>query len=682
MPLPPWRGAEADLRPMLASLDPIRLDDPHFAYEPKYDGIRALVEVAPRDTRERVRIRSRLGNQKTGQFPEIARALEELARKLKAAVVLDGEIVALDPSGEPAGFQALQGRMHLGAADAGRAAARQPAAFIAFDLLRDGADDLRSLPLTTRRARLERILVNSGAGTLRISEMVVGDARRLQREVAERGLEGLVAKRLDSPYRSGRRSAEWRKLKMRRRQRFAVGGWTEPRGSRVAFGALLLGVPEGTGTLTYVGHTGPGFDDAELRRVAKLLAPLETATCPFSPRPRTNERPHWVEPRYSAEVSFTEWTAEGRLRHPQYLGLHEGIGEAGETATASPRRHASSRAGAAARAAPAATPKVPRDLDPVIARLDAIEAGTGDGVLDLPGGHSLDISHLGKVFWPAAGLTKGDLMRYCVRVSQALLSAVADRPLVMKRFPNGVTGKAFYQQRAPATVPRGVRVETLPSDEVVPSRLIGGSLVTLLYMIQLAVISQDPWFSRVSSPDAADHAAFDLDPMPGVTFATVLDVARWIHDELEALGIPSMPKTSGADGLHIYVPLPPRAPYEAGRIFCEIVATLVTRKHPRAATVERSVNARGRRVYVDCLQNIRGKTLATAYSARATEGATVSTPLTWDEIHRGVDREAFTIQSLPSRLAEVGDLWARLRTSRPADLSRVLQLDAKASARS
>jgi bifunctional non-homologous end joining protein LigD len=378
-----------------------------------------------------------------------------------------------------------------------------------------------------------------------------------------------------------------------------------------------------------------------------------------------------------ADVTFTEWTADGRLRHPQYLGLRDDIPVGDVKKEPLPKR---GRA-AAVSAPPVATPAsskaprtAPKALETIIKRLEAIERGAGDGVLELPGGHALDVTHLAKVFWPRARMTKGELMRYYVQVSPALLPAVADRPLVMRRFPNGVTGKAFYQQRAPARVPAGVRVEVLPSDTVVPSRLIGGTLMTLLYMTQLAVISQDPWFSRVQSPDFADHVAFDLDPMPGVTFATVLDVARWIHDELEALGIPSVPKTSGGDGFHIYVPLPPRTPYEAGRLFCEIVATVVVRKHPRVATVTRAVNARGRRVYIDCLQNIRAKTLATAYSARATEAATVSAPVTWEEAHAGVEREAFTIHTMPARLAEVGDLWARLRTSKPADLSRVLRL--------
>jgi bifunctional non-homologous end joining protein LigD len=309
-------------------------------------------------------------------------------------------------------------------------------------------------------------------------------------------------------------------------------------------------------------------------------------------------------------------------------------------------------------------------------RLEQIEARGGDGVVALPDGGQLEVGNLDKVFWPAAGITKGELMRYYVWASPYILPALMDRPLVMRRFPNGVDGRAFYQQRAPQAAPAGVRIERLAGDAEVPTRLVGGALATLLHMAQMAVISQDPWLSRVPSLDFADHVALDLDPMPGVPFATVLDVARWVHDELERLGTPSMPKTSGADGVHIYIPLPPETEFEAGRLFCEIIATIVADKHSRVATVERAVNARGRTVYIDYLQNIRGKTLATAYSARATPGAGVSAPLTWPEVHAGVDRRNFTVRTLPDRVRAAGDIWARLRRSPGADLRAALDIGA------
>jgi bifunctional non-homologous end joining protein LigD len=264
-------------------------------------------------------------------------------------------------------------------------------------------------------------------------------------------------------------------------------------------------------------------------------------------------------------------------------------------------------------------------------------------------------------------------MRYYAGISPMLLPAVEDRPLVMRRFPNGVKGKAFYQQRAPEDVPEGVRVEVSPTDPEVPSRVVGGALITLLYMTQLAVISQDPWFSRVQSPEFADYVAIDLDPMPGVKFSQVLDVARWVRDELQRLNAFSVPKTSGVSGLHIYIPLPPKTSYETGRLFCQIIATIVARKHPKVATVLRAVHERGRTVYLDYLQNIHGKTLATAYSARSSDFAGVSTPLRWEEVDQRIVPEDFTLRTIQKRVHSVGDLWATLKRSKGVDVAAAVE---------
>ncbi len=318
-------------------------------------------------------------------------------------------------------------------------------------------------------------------------------------------------------------------------------------------------------------------------------------------------------------------------------------------------------------------------MQPVVDQLRALEDTRKDGTIELPGGTRIGVTNLAKPFWPKLKLTKGDLLRYYATVAPLILPVVADRPLVMKRFPNGVDDRvAFYQQRRQKEQPpAGVRIEALPDDldpvvEPGAERFIGGSLITLLYMTQLAAISQDPWFSRVQSPLDADFVALDLDPGEGATLAHVLDVARWVRDELESMKVPGVPKTSGSRGLHIYIPLPPGTSYESGQLFCQIVATVIAARHPKVATVERMVKKRGRgTVYVDFLQNILGKTLACAYSARASDFAGVSTPLTWDEVEAGVDPRDFTIVTAPARFREVGDLWARLRTSKPARLETV-----------
>jgi bifunctional non-homologous end joining protein LigD len=307
------------------------------------------------------------------------------------------------------------------------------------------------------------------------------------------------------------------------------------------------------------------------------------------------------------------------------------------------------------------------------AQLDDLEARRKDGRLVLPDDDWLDVTNLQKVFWPRPKLTKGDLLRYYARIAPLILPVVDDRPLVMKRFPNGVESQSFYQHRAPDVYPRGVRVETVPGADV-PTMFVGGDLKTLLYMSQLAAISQDPWFSRMRDIEDADVVAIDLDPQPGATFRQIQDVALWVHDELERMHVPGFPKTSGSEGLHIFIPLPPGTSYEAGVLFCQIVATMVASKHPKVATIERMVKRRrDKTIYVDYLQNIPGKTLACAYSARASEFAGVSAPLTWKEVDDTIAPQDFTIKSMESRVKKVGDLWAGLRTAKPANLAAALE---------
>ena len=684
------------MEPMLATLADAPLRDPNLVYEPKYDGIRALIAVVPRGRRAPdVTIASRKGNDKTAQFRELVAALADWGAGRGTAALLDGEIVALDETGQPTGFGEIQDRIHLTERrEIARLAAARPVAFVAFDLLHDGAEELTALSLTDRRARLEEALRGlPDGGPLRLARQVTGDGTALMAEAEARGWEGLVVKDARSPYRPGRRTLEWRKMKLLKRAELVVGGFTEPRGGRGWFGALMVGVPAPGGGLRYAGHVGGGFSESELARVGRLLAERVTEACPFDTRPPANERPRWVRPELVIEVKFTDWTAEGYLRQPIYLGMRDDVAPAGlrdEVPPASiaedppppnmparpktPPRPKRGPKPARRRARRAAASPEPMAEDPaqVLAALEALIA-RGSGRLTLADG-TIDVGNLNKPLWPKLKLTKGDLMRYYVHVAPFLLPVVRDRPLVMKRFPNGIESDAFYQQRAPDEVPPGVRAQRVRVDDDVPARLVGGNLTTLLHMVQLAVISQDPWFSRAQSPDEMDFAAIDLDPMPGATFARVRDVARWVRDELDALGIEGWLKTSGSRGLHVYLPLGPGTSFESGMLFCQLVASFIVKKHPEATTVERTVNRRDpNTVYIDCLQNVTGKTLACAYSARASDYAGASAPLTWDELDDRLDPRAFTIQTLPGRLREVGDLWAGLRTAPGIDMDAALE---------
>ncbi len=660
--VPKWRDDPSNVRPMLASLDPPPVVQAGMVYEPKYDGIRAIVDLRPGAGKApaHVAIYSRNGIPKHHQFPAIVTSLKRVARKLEGPLVLDGEIVATDAKGRPLPFGRLQSRIHLtGATDIARAEKAQPAALVVFDLLRDGDRDVRGLSLAARRLRLQDALpVKAGGKALvRLSEIVADDGRKMLARARREGWEGLIGKDGQAVYHSGRRSPAWRKLKLLKTETFVVGGWTAPQKSRHHFGSLVVGQPEG-GRLRWVGNVGTGFDQRELARVAARLKTLSADDCPFANPPRAIAKAHWVRPEMAVEVQFTELTEDGMLRHPVYVGERDDI-QIGQPHAERP-------------------PDDP--LTALVARLHVLEDARKDGRLQLPGGGSLRVTNLAKVFWPALKLTKGDLLRYYVEVSPFALPVIADRPMIMRRFPNGIAKHAFYQQRHPDPAPAGVRrleldaaVDPIDPDDGGRERLIGGSLATLLYMAQLASISLDPWFSRVSDPLHQDFAAIDLDPGEGTPFARVLDVARWVKDELDRLKIPAVAKTSGASGMHIYIKLPKKTTYETGQLLCHVIATMVSSAHPRVATIERMVKNRPKgTVYVDYLQNILGKSLAAAYSARASEYAGVSTPLTWAEVAEGVDPRAFTIRTAPVRFRQVGDLWEPIRSGKAVDLEAVL----------
>ncbi|HEX8942449.1 MAG TPA: DNA ligase D [Gemmatimonadaceae bacterium] len=669
------------ITPMLATVGTEIPRGEGWVFEPKYDGIRVLGFASNDD----VALVSRNGLDKTRQFPEIADALRALRARAKRAFVIDGEVVAMR-NGSPARFQELQGRMHVndrGAIESHRS--ESPAALIVFDMLVDGTKALVAEPWRVRRKHLAALLRPPGrSSALRLSD-VADDGDAMLREAHRHAWEGVIAKRADAPYDVGKRSRAWLKLKIEQRQEFVVGGWTEPRKSRAHLGALLLGYYDADGNLVYAGHTGTGFSQRSLLETYRKLRRLERKSSPFSVTPRTNERAHWTQPALVAEIKFNEWTADGKLRQPVFLGLrddkdprevvHEPESLAKRATTTQGRVRAATKrnfAAASIKQKPSRRPPVrasyaeqssrlvPRDAERVALRLEAIERDGGSGVLDLPTG-ALEVSNLDKIFFPKTKHTKGDLMRFYARIAPHLLPAIADRPLVMKRFPNGVRGKAFYQQRAPADRPASVRVEPVADEGLTTQdRIIGGDLATLLYVVQLGAISIDPWHSRVQSVQYADYAIIDLDPGPRASFSRVIEVAHAVKAVLDDLGLHAVPKTSGASGVHIVLPLDRGVPNDGARIVAEMVARRVADRKPKIATVERWVKSRpSGAVYVDFLQNIRGKTVAGVYSVRAQPQPSVSTPLAWSELTEDLDPSTFTIDTVLPRFRRIGDLWAK-----------------------
>ena len=669
------------LEPMYASVG-TEIPGEGWTFEPKYDGIRVLAYA----TSNEVRLMTRNGKDKAQQFPEIVAALKKLSAQTKLSLVLDGEIVAL-VDGDPARFQELQSRMHVKESHMiERHSTSTPAALILFDILVDGDEVLISQPWSERRARLVRRVGKRVTPQLRLTESSEGDGKKMLENARRQGWEGIIAKRSDSRYEPGNRSRSWLKLKIEFRQEFVVGGYTEPRNSREHIGALLLGYFD-KDRFIYVGHTGGGFTQKGLGEMYRRLKPLERKTSPFEETPKTNEKAHWVKPEVVVEIKFNEWTADRRLRQPIFLGVRDDKDpkEVTVEATSVQRKVTTGRTVAKRRARlsipararttakklkarPAKTARRSSqpgasseklDTSSLLEQLTSIEEKGGGGTLDFGGGKKLSVSNLDKIFFPKDKYTKGDVMRYYTRIADFILPTIQDRPLVLKRFPSGIEGESFYQHKPSETTPPGVRVEIIETDggEKQP-RFIGGDLLTLLYTIQLGAISVDPWHSRVQSLEYADYTIIDLDPGPRANFARVVQIAAWAKEVIDGFGLHAAIKTSGSTGLHIYLPLPPKTPNEAAMLVAQMIATKVALAHPKEATIERSVKARGgAAVYVDYLQNIQGKTVAGPYCVRAKPGAPISTPLKWSELSEKLDPRDFHPGNAPERFEKIGDIW-------------------------
>jgi bifunctional non-homologous end joining protein LigD len=596
--------------PMLAALAEEVPKGSGWLFEVKWDGYRVLAHIRGGD----VKLVSRRGNDLTSRFPDIARSLSRATKSPDC--VLDGEVCALDEQGR-ASFSAMQqgsGALVL----------------YVFDLLELDGEPLVELPFLERRKRLEQLL-ESGSRTVRLSE-TFDDGERLLEAAKAQGLEGIVAKRADSRYAVGRRSREWLKIKTHGRQEFVIAGYTRGKGRRAnSLGALVLAVREGH-ELVYAGNVGTGFTDKEIDRLLARLRPLERPSPPFKVVPKMAKVRKgdvvWVEPKLVAEVEFAEWTHDKRLRAPSYQGLREDK-EAAEVRREEP---------------------LPTELR--------------------KGRRTLKLSNLDKPFWPDEGITKGDLLAYYRAVAPVLVPHLKDRPFTMKRYPDGWQGKHFFQKDAPSHMPDWIPTVSLKvSTREAPRRMrtIEAPLVrdelALLWMANMGCIDLNTWYSRVDKPARPDWVLFDLDPSPDVGFREVVEVALLVKSALDALGLVSFPKTSGADGMHVLVPVERRHTYDATRRFSEIVARAIASSHRGLATTEWS-KAKRRGVLIDANQNGEGKTIASVYSVRPKEGAPVSTPLRWEEVDASLDPAAFTMEVVLARIGEHGDLFEGVLTTR------------------
>ena len=598
-----------DYEPMLATLADEVPVGPEWLYEVKWDGYRALAYLAGGEAT----LTSRRGNDLTARFAEVARALERSVRTPDC--VVDGEVCALDEEGRSSFSVMQQGS--------------GPLVYYAFDVLEIDGEPVLDLPLVERRKHLTKLL-DRRVTTVRLSESF-DDGNALDDAAREQGLEGVVAKKRGSRYQPGRRTRDWLKVKTHDEQEFVVAGYTKGKGRRAGrLGSLVLAVTKG-GELTYVGNVGTGFDEKEIDRLAALLRPLERSTPPFRevptmPKVRKDDVV-WVEPELVAQVEFAEWTHDGRLRAPVYKGLRE-------------------------------------DKEPAEVRREeplGTEIRRGKRVLKP--------SNLDKPFWPEEGITKGDLIAYYRDVAPVLVPHLRGRPFTMKRYPDGWQGKHFFQKDAPAHMPDWIKTFEYRSTSRATreKRTLRYPLVdddlALLWMANMGCIDMNTWYSRVDAPSRPDWVLFDLDPSPDVGFREVVQVALLIKDVLDTLGLVGFPKTSGADGFHVLVPIARRYSYDRTREFAEIVAGTLARLHRGLVTTEWA-KAKRRGVLIDANQNGEGKTIASVYSARPRSGAPVSTPLRWEEVTEDLDPAAFTMEAALDRVQRHGDLFEGVLTTR------------------
>jgi bifunctional non-homologous end joining protein LigD len=632
-PLPPHmapmlaRGDEQDVR----RTD----DDERWGYEVKWDGIRALLW----SDHGHVRIESRTQRDVTARYPE----LRALGRTLGAhELLLDGELVALDERGRPS-FERLQSRMNVeGEAAIRRAASAQPVVYMAFDLLHLDGRSLLELPYERRRALLDELALDGPAW--RTPRFHRGGGRALLDATRAQGLEGIVAKRLDSRYEPGRRSGAWRKLRNRRGQELVIGGWTEGEGRRAGrVGALLLGAYERRGgPLRYVGRVGSGFTEAMLDELAQRLAPLRRTRSPFradpvraggGPRPPRGAQ--WVVPRLVAEVELSDFTREGLARQSAFKGLRDDK--------------------------PAA--EVVLELDGALpasrfAPSDALEAALA--------GRELRVTNRGKPLFPATGFTKGDLIDYYVQIAPTLLPHLRDRPLTLRRWPNGVDGETFYEKQSPAHRPDWVATASVYSggERRRIDYCLAQDAATLAWLGNQAAIELHPALHRARDPEHPTSVVLDLDPGPPAGLAQCAEVALVLHGLFERLGLVSVVKTSGGKGLQVYVPLGGGvATYARTKPFAHRVATLLEQRLPELVVSRMAKRLRAGKVLVDWSQNDPHKTTVSVYSVRARERPTVSTPLTWEELRAAhdageADRLVFDPAAVLARAAEQGDPFA------------------------
>jgi len=622
------RAMPAFIEAQLATLVKDPPQGPHWVHEIKYDGYRMLCRIE----KANARMISRNEKDWTAKFPSVA---QTLARLPVESAWIDGEVVVVDARGRSS-FQALQNAL---------SGDSQALTFFAFDLMYLNGVDLRGAALVERKRLLKELLEDTPA-TIRYSEHFSAPGDQFKQKVCVLGLEGMVSKRGDLPYQAGRGPA-WQKTKCEQRQEMVIGGYTDPEGSREAFGALLLGVYEPDGRLSYSGKVGTGFNAASLADLYKKLKPLVQKEPPFHNPPRGAEarRAHWVKPALVAEVAFTEWTEDGTLRHPSFQGLR---------ADKPAKQVVRERAVNADRKDVLGDP----EQETPTPRKRSRGKDDGDTIAGIP------ISNPDKLLYPEAKLTKRDLASYYAEIGDTMLPHVRDRPLTLVRCPNGWNQKCFYQKNAAGGTDEAIARVAIETSDGEAQYMMANSVSALVALLQMGVLEIHPWGSRAKSLGHPDRIVLDLDPDEGLPWDDVKDAVRVVKTLVENLGLSAFLKTTGGKGLHVVVPIKPTVEWAHVKGFTNAIAELLARTFPDRFTAKLLKVSRHGKIFIDYLRNAEGATAVAAYSPRAKAGAPVSTPIAWDELAKDVRFDHFNVKNVPARLRKLmRDPWEKLADS-------------------
>jgi bifunctional non-homologous end joining protein LigD len=633
------------IKPMLARAGKLPADERGWVFEIKWDGVRALAYSSPGE----LRLESRNLNDISRQYPELARLNRALSSH---AAILDGEIVAFDEQGRPS-FAALQRRMHVGSAtQAKRLAKDSPVTYMIFDLLWLDGHSTMELAYEQRRELLGDLALDGESW--QTPEQLSGKGKDVLAATAEQKLEGILAKRLDSTYQPGARSTAWVKIKNVGRQELVIGGWLPGEGRRERrIGALLVGVYDPDGAFRYAGRVGTGFSDAELDRLAKLLKPLQREQSPFTAGERPPRGSVFCEPKLVAEIEFTAWTAAGSLRHPSYKGLRDDK-QAAEVV----------REGGAPVAPASASSKADARLGGESAAKLAIDEQGAKKATTTVEGRELKLSNLSKLLYPQESFAKRDVIYFYAAVADSILAHLRGRALTVKRWPDGVEGKSFFQKQAPAHRPEWVRTVTLPSEKKPIDYLLAEDRATIVWLANLAALELHTPLALAEATERPTALVFDLDPGEPATIVECCRVALTLQGMFENLGLQSFAKTSGKKGLQLYVPLNAAGvTFAQTKPLAKAVAELLEQSEAELVVSTQTKTRRTGKVLIDWSQNDSRKTTVCVYSLRATPRPTVSTPVEWDEVRATLDSGdpdtlAFDAAQVLQRIAERGDLFA------------------------